>query len=147
VTVEDCGRRCRIMSLVLAALAGAMFGVGLVLAGMTDPARVIGFLDVTRRWDPTLAFVMGGAVVVYAGAYRWIRGRRVEPWFDTVFRIPTRRDVDARLVIGAAIFGVGWGLVGLCPGPAVVVAASGNGAAIGFTVAMVVGMLLVPAER
>jgi uncharacterized protein len=146
VSAEGCGPRCRTMSLVLAGLAGAMFGVGLVIAGMTDPARVIGFLDVTRRWDPTLAFVMGGAVVVYAVAFRWIRRRRPEPWFDTMFRIPGRRDLDGRLVIGAALFGVGWGLVGLCPGPAVVVAASGNGAAIVFAAAMLAGMRLAPAE-
>lgn len=138
----DCGRRCRIMALVLAGVSGAMFGAGLLLAGMTIPARVVGFLDVTRHWDPTLAFVMGGAVMVYAIAFRVINHRRRDPWFDSRFHLPSRRDLDARLIGGAAVFGIGWGLVGLCPGPAIVSAASGNLAAIGFVIAMLVGMKL-----
>ena len=130
------------MALVLAGVSGAMFGAGLLLAGMTIPARVIGFLDVTRHWDPTLAFVMGGAVMVYAIAFRWIGHRRTDPWFDTAFHLPTRRDIDRRLVLGAALFGIGWGLVGLCPGPAIVTAASGSVPAIGFIAAMLAGMAI-----
>lgn len=130
------------MSILLAAVTGALFGVGLLVSGMTQPARVIGFLDVTRDWDPSLAFVMGGAVVVYAIAYRVISVRRADPWFDVKFHLPTHRDLDLPLVGGAALFGVGWGLGGLCPGPGLVAAAAGSGSAIAFVVAMLVGMVL-----
>ena len=130
------------MSILLAAVTGALFGIGLLVSGMTQPGRVIGFLDVTRGWDPSLAFVMGGAVVVYAIAYRVISVRRVEPWFDIKFHLPARRDVDLPLVGGATLFGIGWGLGGLCPGPGLVSAAAGSGSAIAFVIAMLVGMLL-----
>ena len=138
--LASCGLRCRVMSLLLPAVAGALFGVGLLVAGMTQPARVIGFLDVTRAWDPTLAFVMGGAVIAYAVAIRVVRRRRSEPWFDIAFHVPTRRDLDARLLVGAAIFGVGWGLGGLCPGPALVAAGSASAHMLGFLAAMLLGM-------
>lgn len=137
-----CGRRCRVMALVLAGLAGALFGAGLVVAGMTQPARVVGFLTLSRSWDPSLGFVMLGAIAVYAVLVRWIPRRRVDPWFDAAFHIPTRRDIDRRLVLGAALFGVGWGLGGLCPGPGIVAAASGNLAALAFVAAMLLGMQL-----
>jgi uncharacterized protein len=135
-----CGQRCRVMSLVIAALAGVLFGVGLLLSGMTVPARVVGFLNPLGGWDPSLAFVMGGAVVVYAIAIRVIRRARRDPWFDVRFHLPTRADVDAQLVIGAAVFGVGWGLGGFCPGPGLVAAASGSTPAIAFVLAMLAGM-------
>jgi uncharacterized membrane protein YedE/YeeE len=140
--LAECGTRCRVMSLVFAAAAGALFGAGLLLAGMTQPARVIGFLDITRAWDPTLAFVMGGAVTAYAVASRLVRWRRAEPWFDIAFHLPTRRDLDVRLLAGAAIFGVGWGLGGLCPGPALVAAGSGAAPMLGFVGAMLLGMFV-----
>ena len=130
------------MSILLAAVIGALFGIGLLVSGMTQPARVIGFLDVTRGWDPSLAFVMGGAVVVYAIAYRAVRVRRVDPWFDITFHLPTRRDIDLPLVGGAALFGIGWGIGGLCPGPGLVSAAAGSGSAIAFVIAMLVGMVI-----
>lgn len=142
-----CGTRCRTMSILLAAVTGALFGAGLLISGMTEPARVIGFLDVTRGWDPTLAFVMGGAVLVYAVAFRAITARRVDPWFDIRFHVPTRRDIDLPLVAGAALFGVGWGLGGLCPGPGLVSAAAGSGSAIVFVVAMLVGMMVISRFR
>lgn len=135
-----CGLRCRIMSLVLAAVSGTLFGVGLLVAGMTDPARVVGFLDIAGRWDPSLAFAMGGAVVVYALAFRWIQRRRNEPWFDVLFHVPRRADVDAGLIVGSALFGIGWGLGGFCPGPGLVAAASGSAAGLAFVVAMLAGM-------
>ena len=84
---------------------------------------------------------MGGAVAVYALAFRWIQRRRPEPWFDVLFHLPSRRDIDRPLVIGAAIFGIGWGIAGLCPGPAVVTAATGNSAAILFVATMLLGMV------
>jgi hypothetical protein len=107
---------------------------------MTQPAKVIGFLDVARGWDPSLAFVMGGAVAVYGLAFRAIGRRRAEPWFDATFHLPTRRDVDAALLAGSALFGIGWGLGGFCPGPGLVAAASGSSTGIAFSAAMAAGM-------
>lgn len=130
----------RTVSLAVAALTGILFGVGLLVSGMTQPARVIGFLDVTGAWDPSLAFVMAGAVVVYAIGYRLIpRGRR-DPWFGDRFHLPTARDLDRPLLIGAALFGIGWGLGGFCPGPGIVAAGSGSGPGLAFLTAMVGGM-------
>lgn len=123
-----------------AGLAGLLFGVGLLVAGMTVPAKVIAFLDPLRSWDPSLGFVMAGAIAVYSLALRLMRGRS-SPWLDTAFHLPTRRDLDIGLVAGAAIFGVGWGLGGLCPGPGLVGAAAGSEAALQFVAAMLVGML------
>jgi uncharacterized protein len=137
----SCGARCRGVSLALAAVAGAVFGAGLLISGMTQPAKVIGFLDVTRRWDPSLAFVMGGGVMVFGLAFRLLRRHRAAPWFDGAFHVPTRRDIDVSLIAGAAIFGVGWGLGGLCPGPGLVAAASGSAAGVAFVAAMLAGMI------
>lgn len=137
-----CGARCRVMSVVLAGLAGLTFGAGLLLSGMTQPAKVIGFLDVLGSWDPSLLFVMGGGVVVYMIAFRAIGAWRKDPWFDVTFHLPTRRDLDAPLLIGSALFGIGWGLGGLCPGPAIVSAASGSVAGLAFVAAMLAGMHL-----
>lgn len=131
----------RALSLLLAGVAGALFGAGLLVSGMTQPARVLGFLDVLGGWDPTLAFVMGGAVLVYALAYR-LALRRGVPWLEPRLQLPTRRDIDPPLVLGAALFGVGWGLAGLCPGPALVSAASGSLPALAFVGAMLAGMHL-----
>lgn len=103
---------------VIAFLSGALFAAGLVLGGMTRPGKVIGFLDVAGDWDPSLAFVMAGAVGVNVVLFRVIL-RRPHPLFATAFRLPTKKDIDARLVVGASLFGVGWGLAGYCPGPAV----------------------------
>lgn len=140
--VASCGRRCRSMSVVLAAVTGAIFGGGLLLAGMTRPERVIGFLDVAGAWDPSLAFVMGGALVVFALSLRLVLRRRRDPWFDVTFHLPTRRDVDTRLLAGAAIFGVGWGLGGLCPGPGLVAAGSATPGGVVFVLAMIAGMAI-----
>jgi uncharacterized membrane protein YedE/YeeE len=131
----------RTTSLVLAALTGALFGSGLVISGMTQPSKVIGFLDFTRGWDPTLAFVMGGAVVVYAIAVRLVV-RRAHRWLDTRFHLPTRNDLDVQLLVGSALFGVGWGLGGFCPGPAIVAAAAGTTTGLVFVGAMIVGMVI-----
>ena len=131
----------RTAPLVLGALIGALFGSGLVISGMTQPSKVIGFLDFTRNWDPTLAFVMGGAVVVYAVAVRLIV-RRSHPWLDTRFHLPTRSDIDIQLLVGSALFGIGWGLGGFCPGPGIVAAAAGTTTGLVFVGAMIVGMLI-----
>jgi len=128
-------------SLAFAALAGVLAGAALVLGGMTQPARVIGFLDFTRGWDPTLAFLMGASVVVYGIASRVIM-RRSRPWHDTKFHLPTRQDIDPQLLIGSALFGVGWGLGGFCPGPGIVSASAGATTGVVFFGAMVAGMVL-----
>jgi hypothetical protein len=120
---------------------GLLFGLGLLVSGMANPAKVLAFLDVTGRWDPSLALVMAGAVAVSAAGYLIARGRR-KPLLAPRLEIPTRRDLDLRLIAGAAIFGVGWGLAGLCPGPALTILTVVPAQAATFVVAMVVGMLL-----
>lgn len=126
---------------LVALAAGIVFGLGLAMSGMTDPARVIGFLDVAGRWDPTLAFVMGGALLVTLPAFRLLRLMR-SPVFAPSFVMPTKRDLDARLLAGAGLFGVGWGLAGLCPGPALTALVSGRGAIVAFVLAMIAGQLV-----
>jgi uncharacterized membrane protein YedE/YeeE len=119
--------------------AGALFAVGLAVSGMTKPSKVRGFLDFGGAWDPTLLFVMGGAVAVYFVVHRLVL-RRPAPLFDSKFYLPTRKDIDARLVLGAAIFGVGWGLGGYCPGPGLASLVSGAIGPVVFVAAMVAGM-------
>lgn len=127
---------------ILAGLAcGVLFGVGLALSQMINPAKVLGFLDVAGNWDPSLALVLIGAVAVTALAFRAIR-RRPRPLFTARFHLPTRKDVDARLVAGAAVFGIGWGLVGFCPGPALAALALGFWQPAVFVAAMLAGMAL-----
>jgi hypothetical protein len=130
------------MSRAVAAFAvGALFAVGLLLGGMTQPARVIGFLDVGGAWDPTLAFVMAGAIGVHVVGLRLVL-RRSAPLLEPAFRLPTRRDVDRRLVLGSAIFGIGWGLAGYCPGPALVSLGEGGSTTLAFVAAATAGMML-----
>ena len=119
---------------------GLLFGLGLLVSGMADPAKVLAFLDVTGRWDPSLAFVMAGAVAVSATGY-FVARRRGRPLLASRLEIPTRRDLDPRLIAGAAVFGLGWGLAGLCPGPALTLLTVAPAQAVTFVVAMVVGML------
>lgn len=121
--------------------SGTLFGAGLTLSGMTDPARVRGFLDLFGEWDPTLAFVMGGAVLVMAIAWR-LRARMAAPMFGEKFSLPERRDLDAPLLTGSALFGVGWGIAGLCPGPAIASLALSPVAVLPFIGAMLAGMVL-----
>lgn len=120
---------------------GTLFAIGLGVSGMTQPGKVIGFLDVAGQWDPALAFVMGGAVVVTFIGYRWVLGRPA-PLLSPSFQVPTRRDIDAQLLIGASLFGVGWGMAGFCPGPALVALASGSGDVMIFVGAMFVGFII-----
>jgi uncharacterized protein len=128
-------------SRLVAFATGALFAVGLAIGGMTKPAKVIGFLDLFGAWDPSLAFVMAGAIGVHVIGYRLVVRRR-SPLFATGFSLPTRKDIDRRLVFGAALFGVGWGLGGFCPGPGLVTAASGSIAALLFVLGMTVGILV-----
>jgi uncharacterized membrane protein YedE/YeeE len=127
------------MAQLTAFFAGLLFAAGLGVGGMTQPAKVFGFLDVAGNWDPSLAFVMLGAIAVHATALRGILRRRA-PLFAARFALPTRRDIDTRLVAGAALFGAGWGLVGYCPGPAVTALGGGAPAAAVFVPAMITGM-------
>lgn len=120
---------------------GLLFGLGLLVSGMADPAKVLAFLDVTGRWDPSLAFVMAGAVAVSATGYLMAR-RRGRPLLASRLEIPNRRDLDPRLIAGAAVFGLGWGLAGLCPGPALTLLTVAPAQAVTFVAAMVAGMLL-----
>ena len=129
------------MSTLAAFAAGLLFGAGLILGGMTDPGKVIGFLDIAGHWDPSLAFVMGGAVLVGIFAFALAR-RRASALLGGAMQLPQRRDIDARLVLGSAVFGIGWGLAGFCPGPALVSFASGEGKAAIFVAAMLGGMII-----
>ncbi len=128
---------------------GLLFGLGLLVSGMADPAKVLAFLDVTGRWDLSLALVMAGAVAISAAGYRLAR-RRGRPVLAPRLDVPARHDLDGRLITGAALFGLGWGLVGLCPGPALTILTVAPAEAVTFVAAMVAGMLLfrlVPAAR
>jgi uncharacterized protein len=126
----------------LAALAcGLVFGLGLAISGMMNPAKVIGFLDVAGDWDPTLAFVMGGALLIAIPAYRVILKQR-RPFLSGGFSLPVEEKLDAPLMWGSSLFGVGWGLVGFCPGPAVAAIVTGLPAVLGFVAAMIAGMAL-----
>jgi len=130
------------MKTLLASLvSGFVFALGLGLSGMTQPAKVTAFLDFTGDWDPSLACVMAGAILVHAILYRLIR-RRSSPLFASTFSLPTRTDLDPRAMAGAALFGIGWGLGGFCPGPAVTSLASGHESVVIFVAAMVAGMYL-----
>jgi uncharacterized protein len=122
-------------------VAGFVFALGLGISGMTQPAKVTAFLDFTGDWDPSLACVMAGAILVHTVLYRLIR-RRSSPLFAATFSLPTRTDIDPRLVTGAALFGIGWGLGGFCPGPAMTSLASGHRSVVIFVAAMVAGMYL-----
>ncbi len=122
-------------------LAGLIFGLGLCLSGMADPAKVLNFLDVAGTWDPSLAFVMAGAIVVALPGFRLLH-RRQAPLFAERFHWPKRSPIDARLVAGAAVFGMGWGLSGFCPGPAILSVPPAAPGALVFVAAMLVGFAL-----
>jgi uncharacterized membrane protein YedE/YeeE len=122
-------------------LAGIVFGAGLAIAGMTDPNKVLAFLTLTRDWDPSLVYVLGAAVVVAALGYRLV-GSRAAPLFDEEFHAPSASNIDGRLLGGAALFGIGWGVAGFCPGPALVGVMTLDPRAAVFLVAFVAGMLI-----
>ncbi|WP_242137903.1 DUF6691 family protein [Sphingomonas sp. TREG-RG-20F-R18-01] len=128
-------------NVLIALLAGALFGAGLAISGMLDPARIRGFLDVFGHWDPTLAFVMAGAVGVMAAAWM-LTARMQKPIYVEALSLPPTGRIDARLIIGSAIFGVGWGLSGLCPGPAIANLALNPRSALIFIGPMLLGMAI-----
>jgi uncharacterized membrane protein YedE/YeeE len=129
------------MPIVSAFIVGLVFGAGLIIAGMTNPAKVQGFLDLAGNWDPSLAFVMGGAILVGLAAFR-IAGRRERSLLGEPMRLPTATRIDRRLVLGGLAFGAGWGLAGFCPGPALASLATGGAKAWIFTGAMLAGMVV-----
>ena len=131
------------MSVLVQFAIGLVFGLGLVLAGMSNPAKVLNFLDLAAipsgGWDPSLAFVMAGGIAVTFIGFRLVL-RRSQPIFDKTFHLPTATDIDARIIVGPAIFGIGWGLAGFCPGPAFTALTIGGGPAVLFVAAMMMGM-------
>ena len=129
------------MNALASFVAGLVFGVGLIVSGMTDPGKVIGFLDIAGNWDPSLAFVMAGAILVGFFAFM-IAQRRTRNVLGGAMHLPQRRDIDVRLIAGSVVFGVGWGLAGFCPGPALVSFGSGQDKAAVFVVAMLLAMLV-----
>lgn len=130
-----------IFQLLMAGLAGLLFGLGLILSGMTNPAKIIGFLDITGVWDPTLAFVMGAALSVAIPAFA-LAGKKEKSLLGMPMLIPTNRQLDKRLILGSLVFGAGWGLAGYCPGPAIASLFRGQIGPVIFVVAMLVGMQL-----
>ena len=128
------------MNWFMASLSGLLFGFGLILSGMTSPAKVKGFLDVFGKWDPSLALVMGGAIAVGFFAFRFA-ARQATAWNGEKMDLPTSNLIDKRLIIGGVLFGAGWGIAGYCPGPVLVAASAGSLAALGFVGAMMVGMV------
>lgn len=120
---------------------GLLFGLGLILAGMTDPSKVIGFLDLAGAWDPSLALVMGGAIAVGLGAFALAR-QRTTSFLGGAMHLPSNRDIDRRLIGGSLLFGAGWGLAGFCPGPAIVSLGAGQPKAVVFVAAMLAGMVI-----
>ena len=122
-------------------IVGLLFGWGLLISGMTDPGKVIGFLDLTGLWDPSLALVMGGAIAVGFFAFGAAK-KRTRNFLGGALHLPTSSDIDKRLILGALLFGAGWGLAGFCPGPGIVSMAAGQPKAAVFVVAMLAGMLV-----
>ena len=120
-------------------VAGLIFGLGLILAGMANPAKVLGFLDLAGAWDPSLALVMGGAIAVAAIAFA-LASKRETSILGLTINLPTTRHIDKRLVIGGLLFGIGWGLAGICPGPAFVLLGAGSHKGLLFLIAMLMGM-------
>jgi uncharacterized protein len=126
---------------ITALIAGALFGAGLVISDMINPDRVLAFLDVTGKWDASLAFVMGGALIPSAIAYI-VKKKMNMPFVAEEFHLPTKKNMDSALVMGAALFGIGWGLVGLCPGPALAALITGRWQIIVFVLAMCAGIVM-----
>ncbi|MDF1608739.1 YeeE/YedE family protein [Hoeflea sp. YIM 152468] len=128
--------------LIVSGIIGAIFGVGIAISGMANPAKVLNFFDVAGSWDPSLIFVMAGALVTTALGYILVFGTRKRPMFDAEFHLPVNKTIDARLIAGSATFGIGWGIAGFCPGGAIPALGFGGVAAIAFVGAMIIGIVL-----
>jgi uncharacterized membrane protein YedE/YeeE len=129
------------MSRLVALISGLLFGLGLILSGMVNPAKVLAFLDLAGAWDPSLALVMLGAIAVAFPAFQLARGRQ-RSWLGAPMQLPTKRRLDRRLVLGSLLFGIGWGLAGFCPGPALTLLLTGRAQVLLFVVALLLGMAL-----
>ena len=129
------------MYTTLSFVSGLVFGVGLLVSGLANPAKVLAFLDLAGAWDPSLAFVMAGAIAVASGAFA-LAGRRSATLIGTPMRLPSSRTIDRPLILGSVVFGIGWGLAGFCPGPALVALGAGQAKALAFVAAMLAGMAL-----
>ena len=127
---------------IVSALVGAIFGLGIAISGMANPAKVLNFFDVAGSWDPSLIFVMGGALITTAIGYLLVFGARRKPVFDDDFHLPVNRTIDMRLIAGSATFGIGWGIAGFCPGGAIPALGFGGIDVIAFVGAMIVGIAL-----
>ncbi len=125
---------------LVALISGLLFGLGMAISGMADPKKVIGFLNVAGNWDPSLMFVMGGALLVFMPAYFLLIKSKAKPLNAEQFCLPTNKKIDTKLLAGAAIFGLGWGIAGICPGPAVSSLGLGNGDVVIFLLAMMLGL-------
>jgi uncharacterized membrane protein YedE/YeeE len=134
------------MRLVISYLIGLVFGVGISISGMANPAKVLNFFDVAGSWDPSLAFVMGGALIVTAVGYRFVL-RRPAPMLATGFQLPTRRDLDLPLISGSAVFGIGWGIAGFCPGGALPALGTGRSEVLLFVAALLAGIIVAKALK
>lgn len=130
------------MNLIIPFVTGLVFGIGLVVSGMSNPANVIAFLDLAGNWDPGLAFVMAGAVLTFGIGFPLIRKIQGKPFFSGAFTLPTSTTLDRPLIVGAIIFGIGWGIGGFCPGPALVNVLSGSTQGLLFVASMLIGMLV-----
>ncbi|UTV26635.1 YeeE/YedE family protein [Photobacterium atrarenae] len=129
-----------LISRLVALGAGLLFGTGMMVSGMVDPAKVIGFLDLAGDWDPSLAFVMGGALLIFAPAYGLLIRRRPQPLCTTEFHLSQNKAIDGRLMGGSVLFGLGWGIAGICPGPAVTSLSGGSFEMLVFVVSMIFGI-------
>ncbi|MEZ5758234.1 MAG: DUF6691 family protein [Emcibacteraceae bacterium] len=127
--------------IISALIAGLIFGLGLIISGMSNPAKVLNFLDLAGTFDPSLLFVMGGAIIVVFTGYKLVLKRKT-PIFDNAFHIPTRKDIDKNLIIGSVIFGIGWGIGGFCPGPSLTSVLLGSEGIIYFFPSLVVGLII-----
>ena len=126
---------------IISLISGIIFGFGLVISGMTNPEKVLGFLSITHNWDASLIFVMGGAILVFAPFFFLLKNKEVSA-LGTKIQLPKKQDLDKKLVIGSALFGIGWGLVGLCPGPAIAAIATFDPIVIVFLVSMYAGVIV-----
>ena len=127
---------------IVSALIGAIFGLGIAISGMANPAKVLNFFDVAGSWDPSLIFVMGGALITTAIGYLVVFGARQKPVFDADFHLPINKTIDPRLIGGSAVFGIGWGIAGFCPGGAIPALGFGGLPVIAFVGAMIIGIVL-----
>jgi len=130
-----------LMTRLAALLAGLLFGIGLMVSGMATPAKVLSFLDLAGRWDPSLAFVMAGAIAVGSMAF-FVANRRNSSLLGAPMQLPAGTAITSRLIFGSAVFGIGWGLAGFCPGPALIALGAGYPKAVGFVAAMIAGMVI-----